>query len=188
MRVNVNNLIADRSRVGGWRCSVKMQNPDSVAQQGRLPNQLCTQSLINCHARWHKTLPIQLGTSSEKNAEWLPLYSLLGSIKHDFYSFLHHQHKVTFLQRHKMGIVAKQTIIFMASQPLNGKNVNLTCLKWIVHINHLSERLMLILNYERCGVSGKKAIDFSYDTPCTKAEYFGMFHGQVTVDLIWANS
>ena len=45
---------------------------------------------------------------------------------------------------------------------------------------------MRILNYERCGVSGKKAIDFSYDTPCTKAEYFGMFHGQVTVDLIWA--
>ena len=44
---------------------------------------------------------------------------------------------------------------------------------------------MLILNYERCGVSGKKWIDFSYDTPCTKAEYFGMFHGQVTVELIW---
>jgi len=31
---------------------------------------------------------------------------------------------------------------------------------------------------QRCGVSGKKAIDFSYDTPCTKAEFFGYFHGQ----------
>jgi len=31
---------------------------------------------------------------------------------------------------------------------------------------------------QRCGVSGKKWIDFSYDTPCTKPEGYGMFHGQ----------
>lgn len=31
---------------------------------------------------------------------------------------------------------------------------------------------------ERCGVPNRKAVDASYDTPCSGAESYGMFHGQ----------
>ena len=101
---------------------------------------------------------------------------------------MHHLHMVTFLQNGHCGTANHHFYGITTPEwekcQLGLFEMNCT----IVHINHLYERLMRILNYERCGVSGKKAIDFSYDTPCTKAEYFGMFHGQVTVDLIWAIS
>ena len=55
----------------------------------------------------------------------------------------------------KMGIVAQQTIIFMVSRPLNGRNVNLACLKWIVQLY-----ISIICTRDWCEFLNTKDVEF----------------------------